>query len=235
MYGRYFTLYNNVRDRDAGVMPVSRPNIPTANEKTEEVEISGMDGKYYRSKGVIEDIEIPIKYNFISKDAEDWAEDFRRVKKWFRPGNGKLAFSDDKGYFYKVKKITIDTTERVAKRLGRFTATFTCEGYIYITEGQDFRTLNSTLYNAFEVSKPTYEITGNGVCTFTVNGVENTANIGSKLIINTELGLCYTELKETANRRLTGYYEDMYLREGENTFSITPGFTVKILPNWRCR
>lgn len=42
-------------------------------------------------------------------------------------------------------------------------------------------------------------------------------------------------LKETANRRLTGYYEDLYLKEGENTFSVSPGFTVKIKPNWRCR
>lgn len=235
MNGTYFTMFNNIRDRDAGVKPVSRPNIPTANEKTEEVEIPGRDGKYYRSKGTLEDIEIQIEYNFLSKNADEWAEDFRRAKKWFRPGSGKLIFSDDLGYFYKVKKITIDTTERIAKRIGKFTATFTCEGYMYITEGQDPRALKSKLYNAFEISKPTYEISGDGLCTFTVNGVETTADIGGKLIINTELGLCYTALKETANRRLTGHYEDMYLLEGENTFSITQGFTVKIIPNWRCR
>ena len=56
-----------------------------------------------------------------------------------------------------------------------------------------------------------------------------------KAVIDTGLKLCYTALKETANRRLTGYYEDLYLKEGENTFSVSPGFTVKIKPNWRCR
>lgn len=235
MKGLYFTMYNNIRDRDAGVKPVSRPDIPTANEKTEEVEMAGRDGKYYRSKGTLEDIEIEIEYNFVSKNADDWAEDLRRVKKWLRPGNGKLVFSDDIGYLYKVKKIKIGTSERIAKRIGRFKVTFVCEGYMYLAEGQDFRVLGNKLYNAFEISKPIYEITGEGTCTIEVNGVRNTVDVGGKITINTELGICYTALKETANRRLTGYYEDMFLREGENIFSITKGFIVKIIPNWRCR
>ena len=29
MNGVYYTIYNNIRDRDTGVKPVSRPNIPT--------------------------------------------------------------------------------------------------------------------------------------------------------------------------------------------------------------
>ena len=146
-----------------------------------------------------------------------------------------LMFSDDPGYYYKVKKIDIGTNERLAKRIGKFQVTFTCEGYMYLTEGAETRNLSDTLYNAFEECKPVYEIAGDGVCTLTVNGTEVTANIGGKLVIDTGLKLCYTALKETANRRLTGYYEDLYLKEGENTFSASPGFTVKIKPNWRCR
>ena len=127
------------------------------------------------------------------------------------------------------------TNERLAKRIGKFQVTFTCEGYMYLTEGAETRNLSDTLYNAFEECKPVYEIAGDGVCTLTVNDTEVTANIGGKLVIDTGLKLCYTALKETANRRLTGYYEDLYLKEGENTFSVSPGFTVKIKPNWRCR
>lgn len=235
MNGPYFTLYNNIKDRDAGVTPVSRPNIPAANEKTEEVEIAGRDGKYYRNEGTLEDIDIEIEYNFASRNADDWAEDLRRAKKWLKSGNGKLAFSDDVGYFYKVKKITIGTAERIAKRIGKFKVTFTCEGYLYLSEGQTARELGDKLYNAFEICKPIYEIIGEGNCVFIVNGIENKINIGGSITINTELGICYTALKETANRRLAGYYEDMYLKEEENTFSITDGFTVKIIPNWRCK
>lgn len=236
MNGVYFTIYNNIRDRDAGVKPVSRPNIPTAEEEVETIQIAGRDGNLYRKKGTVKDISIEITYNFMSEDAENWAEDFRSIKRRFlKQSAGELMLSDDPGYFYKVKNIEIGTNERLAKRIGKFTVTFTCEGYMYLTEGKESRALPDTLYNAFEVSKPVYEITGDGLCTLNVNGTELTANVGGKLLIDTELQLCYTAVKETANRRLTGYYEDLYLKEGENTFNVSPEFTVKIKPNWRCR
>ena len=207
MNGVYYTIYNNIRDRDAGVKPVSRPNIPTAEQEYDEIKVPGRDGNLYRKKGTLKDIPIEITYNFLSDDPEDWAEDFRSIKRRFlKESTGMLMFSDDPGYYYKVKKIDIGTNERLAKRIGKFQVTFTCEGYMYLI-----------------------------VCTLTVNGTEVTANIGGKLVIDTGLKLCYTALKETANRRLTGYYEDLYLKEGENTFSVSPGFTVKIKPNWRCR
>ena len=208
MNGVYYTIYNNIRDRDAGVKPVSRPNIPTAEQEYDEIKVPGRDGNLYRKKGTLKDIPIEITYNFLS---------------------------DDPGYYYKVKKIEIGTNERLAKRIGKFQVTFTCEGYMYLIEGAETRNLSDTLYNAFEECEPVYEIAGDGVCTLTVNGTEVTANIGGKLVIDTGLKLCYTALKETANRRLAGYYEDLYLKEGENTFSASPGFTVKIKPNWRCR
>lgn len=236
MNGVYFTIYNNIRDRDAGVKPVSRPNIPTAEEEYEEIKVEGRNGNLYRKKGTLKDIPIEITYNFMSKDPEEWAEDFRSIKRRFlKKGTGELSFSDDPGYYYKVKKIEIGTNERLAKRIGKFQVTFTCEGYMYLTEGKESRSLGNTLYNAFEECEPIYEIEGDGVCTLTVNGTEITANIGGKLTIDTGLQLCYTALKETANRRLTGYYEDLHLKEGENTFTVSPGFKVTIKPCWRCK
>lgn len=219
MNGVYYTIYNNIRDRDAGVKPVSRPNIPTAEQEYDEIKVPGRDGNLYRKKGTLKDIPIEITYNFLSDDPEDWAEDFRSIKRRFlKESTGMLMFSDDPGYYYKVKKIEIGTNERLAKRIGKFQVTFTCEGYMYLTEGAETRNLSDTLYNAFEECEPVYEIAGDGVCTLTVNGTKVTANIGGKLVIDTGLKLCYTALKETANRRLTGYYEDLYLKEGENTF-----------------
>lgn len=216
MNGVYYTIYNNIRDRDAGIKPVSRPNIPTAEQEYDEIKVPGRDGNLYRKKGTLKDIPIEITYNFLSDDPEDWAEDFRSIKRRFlKESTGMLMFSDDPGYYYKVKKIDIGTNERLAKRIGKFQVTFTCEGYMYLTEGAETRNLSDTLYNAFEECKPVYEIAGDGVCTLTVNDTEVTANIGGKLVIDTGLKLCYTALKETANRRLTGYYEDLYLKEGE--------------------
>ena len=173
MNGVYYTIYNNIRDRDAGVKPVSRPNIPTAEQEYDEIKVPGRDGNLYRKKGTLKDIPIEITYNFLSDDPEDWAEDFRSIKRRFlKESTGMLMFSDDPGYYYKVKKIEIGTNERLAKRIGKFQVTFTCEGYMYLTEGAETRNLSDTLYNAFEECEPVYEIAGDGVCTLTVNGTK---------------------------------------------------------------
>ena len=138
MNGVYYTIYNNIRDRDAGVKPVSRPNIPTAEQEYDEIKVPGRDGNLYRKKGTLKDIPIEITYNFLSDDPEDWAEDFRSIKRRFlKESTGMLMFSDDPGYYYKVKKIDIGTNERLAKRIGKFQVTFTCEGYMYLTEGAE--------------------------------------------------------------------------------------------------
>ena len=55
----------------------------------------------------------------------------------------------------------------------------------------------------------------------------------SELIIDTDKGLCYRK-GIVNNVALESKYEDMYLLEGENTFSWTSGFKIYILPNWRC-
>lgn len=60
MNGVYYTIYNDIRDRDAGVKPVSRPNIPTAEQEYDEIKVPGRDGNLYRKKGtltMIQDIE----------------------------------------------------------------------------------------------------------------------------------------------------------------------------------
>lgn len=52
MNGVYYTIYNNIRDRDAGVKPVSRPNIPTAEQEYDEIKVPGRDGNLYRKSPV---------------------------------------------------------------------------------------------------------------------------------------------------------------------------------------
>ena len=50
MNGVYYTIYNNIRDRDAGVKPVSRPNIPTAEQEYDEIKVPGGTGIYTEKK-----------------------------------------------------------------------------------------------------------------------------------------------------------------------------------------
>lgn len=52
MNGVYYTIYNNIRDRDAGVKPVSRPNIPTAEQEYDEIKVPGRDGIYTKKRNI---------------------------------------------------------------------------------------------------------------------------------------------------------------------------------------
>ena len=145
--------------------------------------------------------------------------------------DNRLKFSDDLEVYYKVNKVTIDTPERIMKQLGKFDVTFTCEPYVYIDT--DEIELSTYLYNDYLVSKPIYRIVGEGYLTLNINNNVIKANIGQELIIDSDKGLCYRE-GIIDNVTLEGRYENLYLQEGDNTFSWSEGFKVYITPNLRC-
>lgn len=225
---KYFVLYNDKTNLDVNLLVPTRPSKPSPVMQYEEVKVPG--GKtLYREKGY-GDIDIPVSFNFVSRNT--WDKDFRIMKSWLLSKvNNKLKFSDDLEVFYKVNKVTIDTPERVMRKIGRFTAIFTCEPYIYIDENE--RELESVLYNDYLITRPIYRIVGEGYLTLNINNKVIKANIGQELIIDTDKGLCYRN-GIVNNIALEGKYEDLYLQEGENTFSWTSGFKIYITPNWRC-
>ena len=226
--GKYFIIYNDKTNLDVNLLIASKPYKPSPVMEYEEIKVPG--GKtLYREKGY-NDIEIPISFNFMSKYS--WDKDFRIIKEWLLSKvNSKLKFSDDLEVFYRVNKVTIDTPERSIKKIGKFNAIFTCEPYVYIDENE--RELSSFLCNNYLISKPVYRILGEGYLTLNINNNVIKANIGQELIIDTDKGLCYRE-GIVDNVALEGRYEDMYLLEGENTFSWTEGFVIYITPNLRC-
>lgn len=233
MHNKYFIIYNEQTNLDFGVSVVTRPSKPSPIMEYEEKDVSGRDGKLYIEKGY-RDIEISVSFNFISKNNNNWDKDFRAIKRWLlSKSDNKLKFSDDLEVFYKVNKIAIDTPERVLKRIGRFNVTFTCQPYTYFEDGLNEINLPSKIYNDNCISKPIYKVAGEGVLNLTVNGNKIKANVGQNLTIDTELGLCYRTDGTINNIALTGYYEDMYLIEGDNIFSYTGNFDIKIIPNWR--
>lgn len=225
---KYFIFFNDTTNLDVNLFIVDRPPKPSPVMEYEKINVP--HGKTLYKELGYSDIEITISFNFLSKDS--WDHDFRRIKKWLlSKGNNKLKFSDDLEYYYKVNTVTIDTPERVLKVLGKFDVTFTCDPYVYVDT--DEIELSTVLYNDYLLSKPVYRIVGEGYLTLKINNKTIKANVGQELIINTEKGLCYRQ-GITNNVALEGRYEDMFLLEGNNTFSWSNGFKIYLLPNWRC-
>lgn len=215
-----------------GILPVTRPSIPAPEENVEEITIPGRDGVLIEKDGSYKPIVIPVGFNFLSMP-EKVNEKYRAAKKWLS-GSGNLKFSDDGSAFYKVLYVKITDVERTSKRIQNFTAEFTCDPYTYMKSGMQEITDYSNIYNPYSVSHPDYVIAGEGNCTISVNGKTITANVGQNLTINTDLMLAYRTDGTMQNAEITGDYQDLYLIEGENKISITTGFELAVIPNWRC-
>lgn len=227
----YDVQFNGYTAESIGVEVVRRPNIPSPKIRYTTYTIPGRDGALYETDGAIEDIDIDIEFNFISKP-ENWAKTLAKAKKWLLSGPGELILGDDSDFFYAVKKVELGDTERPCHEIGKFAATFTCSGYRYYRTGEYEH--KSVEYNPGVIAHPIYIITGNGECTLTVNGNKIIAKVVDSIIIDTDLMLAYWKDGKFANTFISGQYEDMYLMPGDNTVTISENFELKVKPRWRC-
>lgn len=231
----YDIQFNGKTGTSVGVIVQSRPNIPTAEKIYETIDIPGRDGVLYRDTGTVKDIKIEVSLAFREQDPDTWMEKFRAVKKWLLSSvNNKLSFTDDQNYFCRVKKVVIGNAERTVKRQGKMTVAFWCEGYMYLQIGTKEQPISVLLNNPGERCWPVYKIAGEGMCMVTINGKQIKANVGQNLTIDTERKLAYRTDGTMQNTSISGNYEDMALNPGKNSISVTDGFVLTAIPNWRC-
>ena len=225
--------YNNRKASDFRICMKNFPNIPVPQKRYKETEVSGRDGKYLEEDGY-EDIAIPVELNFLIKDTR-WHDETRQIKNWLLNDiNRELIFKDDAAFFYKVKKVTVGEIEHTSRRIGNLTVNFECNPYTYLRDGQMKMSSKEAEQNPYLLCKPIYYLRGEGLCILTVNGKTIQANVNGNLIIDTERMLAYREDGTLSNTKITGEYEDLYLKPGRNRISVSPGFILQVKPNWRC-
>lgn len=228
---RFDIAFNGASGWENGILPVQRPSIQPSARDMEFLEIPGRSGILTIDNKRYEPLIIPVEFNFRSAEGE-WNETFRNAKRWLS-GGGRLEFTDDADYFYKVYSVKLKSVERKTKRIAKFTAEFTCDPFSYLKDGERVYSKEEVEFNPYYISHPYYLITGEGVCVLTVNGKSMRANIGQNLTINTELMIAYRLDGTMQNTAVTGDYQDMYLEEGDNQISVSSGFALKVIPNWR--
>lgn len=223
--------FNGESSRSYGIYVEKRPEIPGRNRQTEYVEVSGRDDPLTIQDSGYGNITIPIICAY-RVPAERWHEKRREVLNWLS-GSGKLVFSDSADTFFKVKHITIDKFERTIKKYGRFQANFVCSPFEYLIDGMKERTIDEVEWNPYSEARPVYIIDGSGKCALKVNGKVMEATVGHKLYIDTEMMMSYEEGGILQNTMVKGNYEDLMLKNGENAITISSGFALKVIPNWR--
>ena len=83
------------------------------------------------------------------------------------------------------------------------------------------------------ISHPIYRISGTGSCTLTVNGKTMKVTVNQEITIDTERMIANNAQMVNQSNLLVGNYEDLYLQEGDNTITVSTGFTLNVIPNWR--
>lgn len=226
----YYIEFNNKKSTYfTGLSVITRPVIPIPQRRYEEIDVEGRDGIDYRNIGTIDDINITVNFNLRSTQ-ESIHKILTEIKHWLFSNSGinELILSDNKEYFYKVKKVTMTDVSRTTKRIYAFSVTFCCEGYTY-----DYNSCHNAIDCGVETTvnipplvteaKPEYIITCDDICELIVNGKQCRTNpIDGKIRIDTKNELCYKSDGNIDNSMLSGEYDNLYLFSGQNTVSVVP-------------
>lgn len=226
--------YNDMLGSNIGIYAAKYPSVPAAEERIEEISVPGRSGMLHVRKKCFDQTMIPIEFNYIGKE-ELWNERWRQAKEWLSAINSELSLGDDSNFFYRITRVVVGSNERMSRRIGKFVASFvTMDGLSYYKSGKVATDYKNLLRNPGIFSQPIYLITGEGVCTLTVNGKSFVANVSQNITIDTERMIAYREDGTLQNTAILGNYEDLYLQEGDNEVTITNGFECKVIPRWRC-
>lgn len=225
-------VFNNKRlKQEFGVSIVRRSPSILASKNINVINRLCGDGDLYEDLGGRKDIIIPVECNFISDNPK---EVFRRVKHWLNNiEDNKLIFTDDPRWFYKVVNIEIGQMEVKFKRKGEFTINFTCRGWQYSLDGDEFIEIenNTMFYNEYDLAKPLLYLEGNGEITITINNNKFKVMVKDYLYIDSELEIAYREKTDCLNIDEGDY---PVLEYGENNISFTGNVSkIEIKPRWR--
>ncbi|CEN86371.1 distal tail protein Dit [Paraclostridium sordellii] len=235
MFSKYFLIFNNMNSKfDLRLSIVKRPNIPSTSKIKTTKQIPGRDGLVYEEEGGYQDIVIPVEFNFIEKN--NLKERFRQIKLWINEiQDNKLIFSDDPEWFYKVVDVKLNGDfETILRRKGKFRIDFTCRGYLYNLDADEFIDIhnNDNLYNYYLESLPIIFIKGNGEVKVSINNRKFTVPIQDYIYIDSELELVYRDLDNPFNLG-TGKYPN--LNKGANLIQFEGNIQeFKMKPRWRC-
>lgn len=231
----YYIKLDGKSSMDLGLAITKRPSFPAPKRRYETFDIPGRDGELFIDQEKYDDISTEISFNYIVDHDDMWHEKWRRCKDWLLKGGiRKLELSDDKYFYRKVKLIELSTNERNTRMSGEFSATMVIDPYSYLISGTFMYPYVQVRDNNYGICQPIYYITGEGMCTLSINNKSMTINVGQHIYIDTALQLAYRKDGSLRNTSVSGVYEDLYLVSGKNDIKITSGFELQIQPNWRC-
>lgn len=229
----YDFSYNGIKGSKLKIFALEYPRIPAPKKVYKEYDIPGKNGVYLQDLKKYEQTEISVPLNYIGP-IKYWGERWREAKKWLSVKNTELVFSDDPNVFYRISKVDIGENQKKAMRVGAFEATFTTkDGLTYLRHGKVEYEIKDVTENQYIECCPRYRVSGKGIFSIMVNGCILKIPCDGEIIIDTERELVFKN-GEIINNTSSGDLSGLVLLPGKNDIRVSPGFDVKVTPNWRC-
>lgn len=208
---------------------VERPDIPTAKQKVEQIEVPGRDGSLTK-KGAFEDVTFKIKFNLL--EDENIKPLIRRIKAWLM--NGKiLSFTDDTVY-RKIKHVEIGDIVNEIEEYGEFEVDFILDPFEYAkTPSSVELTKPGILINTGTVkSLPKFIIYGSGTIKITINDVTFQINgVTNTVVVDSELLEAYYNTT-SMNQKMIGEFPRFKVGENKIEWNNAVNYIV-VEPRWR--
>lgn len=227
-----YILLNGVSNKSLGLSLTSRPEIPSAEQNVEYINVEGRHGSLVK-KGSYGDITIPMEFSFLGIRMTVKSL-VREIKRWIL-NKTELIFSDDPGFYYQVKNIVVNSTVNDIDIYGRVAIDFVCSPFLY--EKINPITLNepTDLINPGTIeSEPLIKVFGTGDVSITVNGnVIKLNGMADYMTIDSELEEAHRN-GYSRNSNMVGSFPVFEM--GENVISWSEGVTkIVVEPRWRYR
>ena len=225
---------DTVRASDYYIWFRSYPVITRGKQKVTFIEVPGRYGTLVKKEknwsDTVVNMEIDITVPLIERHSVD------QIYGQFREQvlrSTELYLEELHSGFFRVKNVEETGYLKETDITVSVDLSFICDPGDYIVSGKYEHEIQDVLWNPYSECCPIYLISGEGNCVLAVNGNVMEAQIGQNLTIDTELMVSYRTDGIVQNTAVTGNYNDLYLCPGSNEISITNGFDLKIIPNWR--
>lgn len=237
MYYNGAITYNNVASSYYGLIITSPPQITHSEIYQDRFTVPGKDGDLLGVDTYRSDAYIKVSFALVTSDATttSYQAALRNIRAWLG-GTGTLKLPDGDGSYYEVKRVTIDTDERVIINYGIIEATFEVYPYEFMSTAEDAIT-TFPITNNYEESMPEFWIRETGSAggdgTLTINGhnLTYTTDPAKALIIDTRRKIAYNTDFVNKSNIVSGDYDDLHLKHGSNTISLTRG-VLTVYPKW---
>lgn len=233
MYYNGAITYKSISSATNGLIVTEPPKVIHSEIKEDVYQIPYRNGDLHSAETYRGDAQISVKMALVKSSVANYVSAIRQIRNWLS-GTGSLVIADTTDAYYEVKKVVINTEDRIIATYGVIEVIFTVYPYEFLTSGNTAITASS-ITNQNSPSEPLYMITGtaNAEGTLTVNGNTMSFKIptGGVLYIDTRRLIAYGNNNINASENVSGDYRKLRLNSGSNTASVTTG-TLYTYPKW---